>query len=82
MDVMLPPYLYPDAESVELIDRTTTVFRPQFAPGLVQRNETAPPYLRVTQRYSGMSQSERAALLAFARLTRGRTNGIYLTPMR
>jgi hypothetical protein len=81
-DIIFPPYLYPDDESVEVIDTTTTIFRPQFAPGVTQRQEQAAPYLRVSQKYSGMSVSERAALLSFARQTRGRVNGVYLTPLR
>lgn len=80
--ILLPTYLYPDDESVEVLDRTSTVFRPEFALGIVQRQEQSAPILRVSQKYSGMASSDRGVLLSFLRQCRGRVNTIYLTPMR
>ncbi len=81
-DVIFPPYLYPDDESVEIVDRTSTVFRSEFAPGIVQRQEQSAPIMKLSQKYSGMSSSDRGALLAFTRAIKGRVNGILVSPLR
>lgn len=81
-DLLFPPYLYPDSESVEVVDNNTVAFRPQFALGPVQRQEFGAPILKVTQKYSGMSLGDRSALLSFIRQCRGRSNAIWLSPLR
>lgn len=63
-EVLIPPWTLPQAESSTLIDDSTSIFRPAYAPGVAQRVSYVEPRLQVKQSFKSLRSNERAAMLA------------------
>lgn len=75
-EVLLPPWIAPQAESSTLIDDSTSVFRAAYAPGNAQRVGYSDPRLQVKQSFKGLRGTERAAMLAFLSRAKGKLNTV------
>jgi hypothetical protein len=75
-EVVIPPSIVPDEESVELLDDGTAVFRPALAAGIVQRQQFSPPRWRVTQRWRGLRDSDLGRMMSLVHLMSGRLNTV------
>lgn len=73
-EIVIPPIIVPDEESVELVDHGTAVFRPVMAAGVTQRQQMSPPRWRVTQRWNGLRDADLARMMGVAHALRGRFN--------
>lgn len=71
-DILLPTWIKPQAESTELIDDSTSVFRAAYAPGVAQRVSYVEPRLQVKQSFKALRGNERAAMLAFLNRAKGK----------
>lgn len=59
----IPPWVAPDAEDYDLVDDTISVFRPQLAPGISQRQSFGSPRWKIFRRHT-VRQEELSTLLA------------------
>lgn len=73
-EIVIPPIIVPDEESVELVDDGTAVFKPAMAAGITQRQQMSPPRWRVTQRWKGLRDADLARMMGIAHALRGRFN--------
>lgn len=73
-EVLIPPDIVPSEESVEIVDDATSVFRPIFGSGLVQRVQQASPRFRVTQKWRGLRAEDLARMSAVCSALQGRYN--------
>lgn len=71
-EILIPPWVNPQAESTTLVDDSTSVFRAAFAPGVAQRVSYVEPRLQVKQSYKGLRGQERGAMLAALRRVKGK----------
>lgn len=71
-EVLLPPWIIPQAESTTLIDDSTSVFRAAYAPGNAQRVTYVEPRLQVKQTFQGLRGFERGAMLAALKRAKGK----------
>lgn len=71
-EVLIPPWILPQSESVTLLDETTSVFRSQYAPGLAQRVSLVEPRIQVKQSFKSLRLQERGAMLAVLARARGK----------
>jgi hypothetical protein len=75
-EILIPPWIIPQAESTTLVDDSTSVFRAAYAPGNAQRVSYVEPRLQVKQTFQGLRGFERAALLAALRRAKGKLNTV------
>lgn len=71
-EVLIPPWIIPQAETTTLVDDSTSVFRASFAPGVAQRVSYVEPRLQVKQSFKGLRGAERAAMLAVLNRAKGK----------
>lgn len=71
-EVLIPPWIQPQAETSTLLDDTTSVFRAAYAPGLAQRVSTIEPRVQVKQSFKSLRGFERAGMLGALRGTKGK----------
>jgi hypothetical protein len=71
-EVLIPPWIIPQAETTTLVDDSTSVFRAAYAPGVAQRVSYVEPRLQVKQSFKGLRGFERAAMLAALSRAKGK----------
>lgn len=81
-EIIFPPQLWPDEESVTLEDAGTAVFQPTLGSAITQRVQGAEPRMVVKQTYRALRKEDRAQLLAFLREAQGGLKSFYLSPSR
>lgn len=75
-DVLIPPDIVPQEENIELVDDSTSVFRPSLAPGNTQRAQQAEPRLKVTQTWKSLRLEDKARMMAMLGRLKGRYNSL------
>lgn len=75
-DILIPPDIVPQEESIELVDDSTSVFRPSLAPGNTQRAQQAEPRLKVTQTWKSLRLEDKARMMAALGQLKGRYNSL------
>lgn len=81
-EVIFPPQLWPQDESVTLEDTGTAVFNPILGGAITQRIQGAEPRMVVKQTYRALRKEDRAQLLTFLREVQGGFKSFYLSPSR
>lgn len=71
-EILLPTWIKPQAESSELVDDSTSVFRGAYAPGIAQRVSYVEPRLQVRQSFKSLRGNERAAMISFLNRAKGK----------
>lgn len=73
-DILIPPDLMPQEESVEMVDDGTVSFVPQFGAAQTQRAQYFEPYLKVTQTWKSLRLADKARMLAVMDRLKGKYN--------
>ncbi len=73
-EVLIPPDIIPQEESVELVDDGTVPFAPQFGNALTQRQQYFEPYLKVTQIWRDLRGADLARMQSIVRTLQGSFN--------
>jgi hypothetical protein len=70
--ILIPPWIQPQAESVTLVDDSTSVFRGAYAPGVAQRVSYVEPRLQVKQSFKSLRAQDRALMLSALKRAQGK----------
>lgn len=80
-EIVIPPWIIPDEENIELIDDNTVRFEPQFGRGQSQRQSYGAPRFKISRKHT-VRQGEEANVLASIIAARGSYNTVRTTVKR
>lgn len=80
-DIVIPSWIIPDQEDIQLIDDNTTKFEPQFGRGQSQRQSYGAPRFKISRKHT-VRQGEEANVMASIMALRGGYNTVRTTIKR
>lgn len=80
-DIVIPSWITPEQEDIELLDDGTTKFEPQFGRGQSQRQSYGAPRFKISRRHT-VRQGEEAGLVATLSALRGGYHTVRTTVKR
>lgn len=80
-EIVIPPWIVPDEENIELVDDNTVRFEPQFGRGQSQRQSYGAPRFKISRKHT-IRLGEEANLMSIITAARGSYNTVRTTVKR